>query len=565
MRARSLPSLAVPAIVLAATVGAKVQLALTRYVDADEFAHLHWSWLLASGRIPFRDYFFHFFPLFHAATAPLFFLMPQGPEIILAARIGTVIAAIVTAILVFGMARHLTKSALWGIVAALLYMAVPVTFDKSFEYRPDTLMTTLAVAAAALLVSGRNRRPEQYLMAGFLASASVLVTLKSAAVIPAIVFLGLEPDFGRTVKNGVLMALGAAIPVLGTFWYLTNHDVVVLGWQSIIDGSSLLKQGEGAFSPLLTLSPLPYLYRQTPGVSWPWLFGTGLWLLSVAGAVVTLGKDRRMGLFLLLWIAGCILFLLGFPTPFTQYFILPSAAAAVAAIVPLSMIPALFPKNRTVVSAVLAMGITLAAGYSVYQQTTDRLGPGMGHDEQFKVIETVLSVTKPQETFYDMTGSYVYRPDGYYICCNIYSQFSFALPFPVPSLSESLVKNDTRFIILDRRGAAFWHPYPADKLFLFSTYVPSRYPKIYVPGLQYRCQDASCTQVLLSGDPAAQPSRSLKVTFPGKYQVITDPPDQRVIVGNRDLSGGVGIDFAAGTYGFQVNPAVTSFTFRLDR
>lgn len=40
--------------------------------DADEFAHLQFTWMLSQGRTPYRDFFEHHTPVFHLLTAPYF-------------------------------------------------------------------------------------------------------------------------------------------------------------------------------------------------------------------------------------------------------------------------------------------------------------------------------------------------------------------------------------------------------------------------------------------------------------------------------------------------------------
>ena len=76
-----------------------------------------------------------------------------------------------------------------------------------------------------------------------------------------------------------------------------------------------------------------------------------------------------------------------------------------------------------------------------------------------------------------MVGSYVFRPDGYYICCHPYAEFAHKLTSgPGLDLAKSFIANKTKFLVMDRVGFVFWKSLDADKAFLLTNYLPMGNP-----------------------------------------------------------------------------------------
>lgn len=176
-----------------------------------------------------------------------------------------------------------------------------------------------------------------------------------------------------------------------------------------------------------------------------------------------------MSTFWMAFIAGNILFIALFPVPYVQYVLPLSVAASVLAAHGLQ-------KTTTALNMIII--VTMISSF--FLQYRQRTAPGAENREQLQVIRDILKISKPTDTVYDMVGSYVFRPDGYYICCHPYAEFADKLSHPPPSLRESLMAKNTRFLILDRTGQSLWKPKREDLDFLKTHYVPSPYPKIYI-------------------------------------------------------------------------------------
>ena len=257
-----------------------------------------------------------------------------------------------------------------------------------------------------------------------------------------------------------------------------------------------------------------------------------------------------------------ILFLQFFPAPYLQYFVPLSVFVSILAAVALSRIARIFPLAMwQLVAFTVAMG-AIAGSFTIQYHL--RVGRRADNREQLTVIDTLLTITKSTETVYDMVGSYVFRPDGYYICCHPYAEFVDKLatkPLPLPA---SLVANATKFIVLDQTGLVFWKPLPDDLTFLLKHYVESPYNKIYVLGAKFLCAHGSCSQVDLASRPVVAAPNSFDIIIPERYRIDTIPPNEPVRVDGTTLGNGLHA-FVPGLYRFSVPMSVSSLRIRLAR
>lgn len=543
----------------------KIALIWTHAVNPDEFAHLHWSYLLFTGVVPYRDFFFHFLPVFHILFFPLF-LFPQGPFAIVAGRMIMLLFSFATAYLLTVITRRFTKNPLSPLVSAMIFLLFPMTFDKTIEVRPDMVMTFLGVFCLTLLLPDKNKLSNSRIyIGGILFGTSMLLLLKTVAIIPALLFLLVGTRFRNSLKHVLLFILGTMIPWVFMALYLHGSGIFNLAIISLTVGSQAVKAGEGTFSPILTLSPWPLIYNMHGGISVPWITNSLAIFFGLGGLLLFVRKNRHVSVSGILWLLGSIGMIFLFQTPYPQYFILPSVIIALGC----GLTADLFlTQGRSMKTKLLHtffwIGI-LSCGVSFYEQFTEREGAIEIRNEQFQVIRDIVRITAQEEHVYDMTGSYIFRRDGYYICCNTYSQFTSLLPWKLPTLESSLRNSNTRFIILDNRGLAFWRPNPPDLAFIFSHYIPSAYKKIYTAGSTYTCQNNVCQQINTVGIPIMKNSVTLDIAFPDAYEITTVPAGQTAIIGDTLYKDKDVVRFVEGMYPIRVSPFVTSLTVQIKR
>src|SRR3989338_7675184 len=107
-------------------LAARLHLAFIRYFDADEFAHLHWSYLLSQGSLPYRDFFMNFTPFYAWSLIPAAFIQSSAGIII--ARMVQCILYVSLVALLYVAAETITKSVLVGLISAVVFMSFPVIF-----------------------------------------------------------------------------------------------------------------------------------------------------------------------------------------------------------------------------------------------------------------------------------------------------------------------------------------------------------------------------------------------------------------------------------------------------
>ena len=138
--------------------------------DPDEGVHLHLSWMMAEGWVPYRDFFTVRNLLWHAMCIPLVVLMENSMEIIHIARtLMLFCSAAFLGILVFVGRR--CKS---HFVAPMLALAVPFFPWGAVEFRADPPMTLCLIAALWALSRGYPG------LAGILSGLGFLMLQKAA-------------------------------------------------------------------------------------------------------------------------------------------------------------------------------------------------------------------------------------------------------------------------------------------------------------------------------------------------------------------------------------------------
>jgi len=523
-------------IAIVAVLLMRLNLAITRAFDPDEFAHLHWSYLLLTGNVPYRDFFFIILPAYQFFLFPIF-LLGQSAIVPIAARLLQLMLYIFTAILVYRVSLSFFKKQTGALLSLLIFISFPMTIDKTIDIRPDMLM--VAMILLAMLTTNS-------FLIGLFTGLSLVIHPKIIFAMPMLAYL-----FATSSKKPRIAPtfIGFSVPVLLFFFYLAYQQVLPAAYTSIFRDALVANTGKGHFSPFLALSPFPLVYLTQGGVSLPWLVNTAIWILSAVGFIFLWIKQKRLGVGVALYFAFGIGLLFIFPVPFIQYFI------------PLTAMASILAGNATVRSStVIKVIIVITVISSFFIQYRERVTKGASNAEQLQVLRDVLAVSRPDETFYDMVGSFIFRPDGYTICCHPYGEFIDKLSRPVPTLRESLVRRQTKFLVMDRVGFVFWKTPEPDLSFLLSNYLPTKYNKIYSLGQEFRCKNGACVP------PAATRSTNFfTILVPEKYTVTLEPNTAIVTIDGKEIRNGQTLDLAADLHRFSTSPAINNLRIQLVR
>lgn len=545
---------------------ARLLMAINRYFDPDEFAHMHWAFLMVSGSLPYKDFFFYITPMFQWVLAPLF-LLPQSEVTMIYARLLMLVFYVGSALLVFILGKKSSRSSLGGLLGTLLYAVFPMTIDKTIDIRPDIIMVITMLSPAIILLSSKRPRGIHALFAGILLGISFTTLFKMVYILPALLWLLVTLHPSARAKTLFFGIVGFSLPILGIIAWYGSGNLLPLAWQAFTHDQFAVNFGKQSFSILKTLSPWPLVYVTNAGPSIPWGLTVAIWALSLPGFLLLSIKNLRSGIFLTLFFAAGIGFLLVFPVPYVQYFMPLSVPASIAAgyfiiwgIQKLSSVAAF-------AGSFLFLVVISGIGASCWIQFQERGTPTVMIQEQKQAITDILAITKPDETIYDMTGSYVFRPDGYFICCHPYGEFVDRLASPPGTLAASLLSKQTKFLVMDQKGYVFWLPKPSDLSFLLSTYTDSAYKKIYTAGVTYVCNEGKCHQIDIFNNPVAgtNETKTLRITYPERYILRTTPPGGFIILNHLKISDGQSLPLSPNLYSLEPSPSITKFILRIDR
>jgi hypothetical protein len=543
---------------------ARMYLVINRYYDADEFAHLHWAYLIFAGFMPYRDFFMNTTPVYQIINLPVFLGLWSGFTLVLA-RLFQVPVYLSILYFIYSITFMITASSTAGLLSIVIFTVFPMIFIKSIEVRPDILMTAFYMAGIWYLLKCYRRHDlsnRNLFWAGCILGLSVLTMAKMATGIPAVLIFFVGRWNTTTIKKIYPWAIGFFLPVSLFLFFTILTGTTQSAWEHIINGSKLIKAGEGAFSPWKSLSPYPYVYVYEAGPSIPWYVNSALWIISIPGLIWMFLKFRFYGILLLFIILGNIAGLFIFPTPFMQYFIPICAVLSITGsffIYEISNQKVL--KKFGIVFYIIPV-IFLVWSFWVqffYMKPLDMA-------EQSQVLDDIAVHTRPLETFYDMVGSYVFRSDGYFICCNIYPHISPYLQKNPGSLKESLIKNKTKFIVMDRVGKSFWLPSEQDLIFMKANYQESKYRKIYALGVKFRCVSGVCTRVDTFGKDLNNFSGdAFDLPIAENYEIKITPMTASINLNGRKYANGEKVKLETGYYWFTVSENVEEFAVLIDR
>ncbi|MFN2432438.1 MAG: hypothetical protein ABR599_06415, partial [Gemmatimonadota bacterium] len=238
--------------------------------DPDEFLHLHAAWLISQGQVPYRDYFDHHAPAFHALLAPAVALLEpetsfaSAKSFLLLARGFAWLLAGGVLLLTFALARS-WRGAGVAVVAAVLLETTLVHVRRTLEVRPDTLAVLLWVACLILARRALQRDATQrappgwsFLWSGVCLGAALLVTQKLVFGFLGVV-LGLmaQPTAGWSGarrRDFLLLCAGMAAPLAVALTWLAAAGGLQGFFQDVLLFNLRFQQSAGGALLVLRLA-----------------------------------------------------------------------------------------------------------------------------------------------------------------------------------------------------------------------------------------------------------------------------------------------------------------------
>jgi hypothetical protein len=402
---------AVAAVLIALPYASQLWVLRARVFVVDEFEHLHAAWCISQGLVPYRDFFEHHTPWYHAALswAMRIYRPEASPDravdfLFLAresswALTGTILAC------TFLVAKRVRDDATaWAATAMLAN--TPMFLDKSLEVRPDLLAVVFLLLANLPLRGGlRNRRG--LFASGALLAGSVLSSQKALFVLPGFLAMFLRPLAVRSTRKDALsevaaFALGFAAPIALTLtWFATKGAAGIFVTRNFVENA----QWRAHFGPAIFFKQL---VRESPAL-------VGLAFAGWLGAAWRIGRNQirsaaesTPAFEAVSLVAG--LFVI--PVPYPQYFFLFLPLAAIYAGAALTEICDWAVEDPTLRQGAAA-AVLLSVAIPVLRGRPAAVDEKNG--AQVELIRYVQENTAPSDTVMDgWTGLGVFRPHAYY-------------------------------------------------------------------------------------------------------------------------------------------------------
>ena len=198
--------------------------------DGDTLEHVHSSWLVYTGKIPYKDFFQHHNPLLWYLGAPFVGMFEYSLRAVDAANSLAVLSTILTMLYIYRMHKEFLGGALGGLVA-IAFFALPQESLYNKDFKPDNFMVMGLVIGMFYLLKYIKEKGLLNLSISFLSFfASFMFTQKAVLVLLCIgmmiVFLIYQKKI--ELRDCIYCAiLPISIYVL-FLAYLYSHDVLTL-------------------------------------------------------------------------------------------------------------------------------------------------------------------------------------------------------------------------------------------------------------------------------------------------------------------------------------------------
>jgi hypothetical protein len=391
-----------------------------RYLDNDEYEHLHNAWMMKEGTIPFFSLAFTHTPLLEWVILAPMKILGESVLIIQGMRLLVFFVSCCSLCVVYLIAKEIYDSRIHAFVSVLLLLGNLVWIMNSFEVRPDNLMVFFALASFLFMM--RFLKTGSYLQLAFFAGSALLSLLGKQN---AAVFLsGLALAFGSGLlldrersRNWRLLTVAAFLA--GSAALLQIDFVRTSLWINI---SRHLVPNEIKFFPTEFLLQI---WKVTPAVFLLFLFE--MFRKSSTGV-----RAAKRYLYIVSFVSLLFLFLMN--RPFSQEMLMMVAVMSIAG----SNFLVLLMQNADrkhagMILALIAVPALVFIGYTTLNKPAY---------PDIAVTETILGISKKSDLVFDAYGKAIFRHSPLEPRYLVYSPEKF-------KRSEKLKSSDTKYILKD--------------------------------------------------------------------------------------------------------------------
>jgi len=467
----------------------KYQLALIRYFDADELAYLHWAHNVFIGVRPYYDFLSNVPTIFWYVLAPLYFFV-DGANILSVSRLFGFILQVGIAVSLIALGKAWRGN--WvGIVAAGIFLFLPLPSDKLLEVRPDNLAILLALIGMVIHV--RTLRDQSKIMGWFMAGVfyglSLIVLPKTvpqvAVAIGVTVYWWSERKMARLASLWRFV-MGMVAPLFGfvglhLIQARSIHEVNMLMYTLTKFPFEVNRIAEQfMMQPDLFFYPNSVYYGAS-GWTTALFVNHTIWFIGLLAGIIRLFTPfiprGRKGAPVELLIAGTtIAYIVSFVWIFTfrhaQYLIPSAIFVALFAADAALYLWNWSGKNRLSRGAMIGLLLILIIWLPQVYISVNAPKLSWTNAEDKRLLVYALSTISKDAYVLDLVGSTIYFKDPYVVCCVPFGQWEPYLSRPLPNLPEALSRTHTKYIYqgkLDRVTTL----QRDDRAYIFTHYIPA--------------------------------------------------------------------------------------------
>lgn len=440
-----------------------LQLGLVRYFDADELAYLHWAHNVFTGSRPYYDFYFYVPSGFLYVLAPLF-VFTHGASILTIARVFAFFVQIGIVLTLIILYKQWRGGSWFGLLAAILFLFLPLPKDKFLEVRPDNLAMLLSLIGLLYQVKAieAEHNKKWWAISGFFYALSLIIlpkTLPQIVVAGVVALVWWGDQWQKKWADIRSFIFGGVIPIglFFVFQLLTAHGVSEIGlmWYSLTKLPFEVNRIAEQFpmQPDLFFYPNGTYYGGN-GMSSGLLVNHLIWIVGLLFGVCRLCTPfiprGRKGVYAEVLLAGTFFlyvtaFIFWYPLRHAQYLI-PIAVFVVLYGADFAEIIWNSVKQNTFYRRVIfgLSCVALLVGFSIFRDSVSQKLLWTNSEDRRVIVGSQSLIPKDAYVF-DLIGATIYFKDPYYVSALPYGQHEPYLSFTLPSLPDALEKTKTQY------------------------------------------------------------------------------------------------------------------------
>lgn len=198
--------------------------------NGDNIEHIHSSFMIAIGEVPYRDFFQHHNPLMWYLFVPVMKLFAYDSTVVEVVSLISLLVFLKSLVYVYRICAEFLCNKFWGLAAAAA-VAVPGQKLFAIDFRPDNYMIFALMGGIYYLFSYLNAKKQTHLTAAFLwFLVSFLFAQKTVFPLFCLGLVVLYFWYQKDIETRALLK-ALILPVIGAFgfvYYLYHYDMPAL-------------------------------------------------------------------------------------------------------------------------------------------------------------------------------------------------------------------------------------------------------------------------------------------------------------------------------------------------